>query len=77
MPYDSSAPIATLWALYGETDLLIIAPALGDRWFARMLALAPGVHPIVGAPSASAGECQTCFHPPYATHPRPQPSSRP
>ena len=67
---------ATLRALRGESDVHVVAPALGDFWLTRMLALAPGVHPIVGAPSASAGECQTCFHPPYATHPRPQPSSR-
>jgi len=40
---------ATLRALRGESDLRVIAPALRKYQFARVLALAPGVHPIVSA----------------------------
>jgi len=47
---------ATLRALRGETDLRVIAPALGNWRFARILALAPGVDPVVGAPGALASE---------------------
>jgi hypothetical protein len=46
---------ATLRALRGESDVHVVAPALGDFWLTRMLALAPSVHPIVGALSALAG----------------------
>ena len=46
---------ATLRALRGETDLQIIAPVLRDPRFARILALAPNVDPVVGAHGALAG----------------------
>jgi uncharacterized membrane protein YeaQ/YmgE (transglycosylase-associated protein family) len=46
---------ATLRALRGETDLRVIAPALGNWRFARIPALAPGVDPVVGALGALAG----------------------
>ena len=52
----SPALIATLRALRGETDPHIVAPALDDLWFAPILALAPNVDPIIGAPGALAGE---------------------
>jgi hypothetical protein len=46
---------ATLRALRGETDLRVIAPALGNWRFARIPALAPGVDPVVRALGAPAG----------------------
>jgi hypothetical protein len=46
---------ATLRALRGETDLQIIASALHDPRFARILALAPNVDSVVGALGALAG----------------------
>jgi hypothetical protein len=46
---------ATLRALRGETDLRVIAPALGNWRFARIPALAPDVDPVVGALGALAG----------------------
>jgi len=52
----SPALTATLRALHGESDLQIVAPALDDLWFTRVLALAPGVDPIIGALGALAGE---------------------
>jgi hypothetical protein len=45
---------ATLRALHGESNAPIVAPAPGDFQFARMPALAPNVHPVVGAPGALA-----------------------
>jgi hypothetical protein len=54
---------ATLQALYGESDPLVVAPALGDIWFARILALAPGVHPIVSALGALAGRLPSLLPP--------------
>jgi hypothetical protein len=55
MKPSSPALTATLQALYGESDPLVVAPALGDIWFARVLALAPNVDPLVGALGALAG----------------------
>jgi uncharacterized membrane protein YeaQ/YmgE (transglycosylase-associated protein family) len=52
----SPALTATLRALHGESDLQIVAPALDNLWFTRMLALALGVDPIIGALGALAGE---------------------
>jgi hypothetical protein len=49
MHASSPALTATLRALRGESDLRVIAPALRKYQFARVLALAPGVHPIVSA----------------------------
>jgi hypothetical protein len=46
---------ATLRALHGEIDVHVVAPALDNPWFARFLALAPGVDPVVGALGALAG----------------------
>jgi len=51
----SSALTATLQALRGETDVHIVAPALDDQRFARILALAPGVDPVISALGALAG----------------------
>ena len=56
MKTSSAVLSATLRALRGAADPHIVAPALGDRRFARILALAPGVHPIVGALGALAGK---------------------
>jgi hypothetical protein len=53
---DSDALAGMRQALHGETDLRVIAPALGDQRFARILALAPGVDPVIGALGALAGE---------------------
>jgi len=47
---------ATLRALHGETDVHVVAPALGNWRFARIPALAPDVDPVVGALGALAGE---------------------
>jgi len=55
MKPSSPALTATLQALYGESAPLVVAPALGDIWFARVLALAPNVDPLVGALGALAG----------------------
>jgi len=55
MNLESSDPAATLHALCGESDLRVIAPAFSNRRFARILALAPGVDPVVGALGALAG----------------------
>jgi hypothetical protein len=52
---DSPALAATLHALHGESDGPIVAPALDEREFARVLALAPGVDPVIGALGALAG----------------------
>ena len=52
----SPALAATLHALHGEPDVHIIVPALGDLRFVPILALAPNVDPIIGAPGALAGE---------------------
>ena len=46
---------ATLRALYGETDVHVVAPALDNTGFARILALAPNVDPVIGALGALAG----------------------
>jgi len=53
---NSPALTATLHALHGEPDGPIVAPALGNLWFAPILALAPNVDPIIGALGALAGE---------------------
>jgi len=50
----SPALTATLHALHGESDVPIVAPALGDPWFACVLALAPGVDPVISALGALA-----------------------
>ena len=63
MKPSSPALTATLQALYGESDPLVVAPALGDIWFARILALAPGVHPIVSALGALAGRLPSLLPP--------------
>jgi uncharacterized membrane protein YeaQ/YmgE (transglycosylase-associated protein family) len=55
MHSSSPALAATLRALRGETDVHVVAPALGDLRFARVLALAPNVDPLVGALGALAG----------------------
>ena len=55
MHASSPALTATLRALRGETDLRVIAPAFSNRRFARVLALAPTVHPVVRALGAPAG----------------------
>ena len=55
MRFPSPALAATLRALRGETDLQIIASALHDPRFARILALAPNVDSVVGALGALAG----------------------
>jgi hypothetical protein len=51
----SSVLTATLQALRGEPNVHVVAPALGDPQFARVLALAPDVDSIVGALGALAG----------------------
>jgi hypothetical protein len=53
---DSPALTATLRALRGIADLQVVASALCDREYARILALAPSAHPIVNALGALAGE---------------------
>ena len=55
MHASSSALTATLRALHGDTDPHIIAPAFNNLQFARVLALAPNAHPVVGALGALAG----------------------
>ena len=55
MKTSSPAVTATLRALHGEIDVHVVAPALDNPWFARFLALAPGVDPVVGALGALAG----------------------
>ena len=55
MHHASPTLTATLRALHGETDVHVVAPALDNPWFARILALAPGVDPVVGALGALAG----------------------
>ena len=55
MRFPSPALVATLRALHGETDLQIIAHAFGDLQFARVLALAPDVDPVISALGALAG----------------------
>jgi hypothetical protein len=52
---DSPALTATLRALRGIADLQVVASALCDREYARILALAPSAHPIVNALGALAG----------------------
>jgi len=56
MHYPSSTLTATLRALRGVADPHIVAPTLGDQRFAHILALAPGVDPVIGALGALAGE---------------------
>ena len=56
MHASSPALTATLRALHGETDVHVVASTLGDQQFARILALAPGVDPVIGALGALAGE---------------------
>ena len=51
----SPALAALLRALCGEPDVHVVAPPLGDLRFARVLALAPNVDPLVGALGALAG----------------------
>jgi len=63
MHFPSSALAAMLRALRGETDVHVVAPALGNLWFARVLALAPGVDPVVGALGALAGGCPELLSP--------------
>jgi len=55
MSPESSALAATLRALHGESDVPIVAPALGTPWSACVLALAPGVDPVISALGALAG----------------------
>ena len=52
----SPALAATLRALHGEPDVHVVAPALSDQQVARILALAPGVDPVIGALGALAGK---------------------
>jgi hypothetical protein len=52
---DSPALTATLRALRGIADLQVVASALCDREYARILALAPNVHPVISALGALAG----------------------
>jgi hypothetical protein len=52
---DSPALTATLRALRGIADLQVVASALCDREYARILALAPGVDPVINALGALAG----------------------
>jgi len=59
----SPALAATLHALRGAADLQIVAPALCNQEYARILALAPGVHPIIGALGALAGGCPELLSP--------------
>ena len=68
---DSDALAGMRQALHGETDLRVIAPALGDQRFARILALAPGVDPVIGAPGALAGERPDLLAPDIRTSPSP------
>jgi len=65
----SPALAATLHALHGEPDGPIVAPALGDLWFAPILALAPNVDPIIGALGALAGERPDLLAPDIRTSP--------
>ena len=65
----SPALAATLHALHGEPDVHIVAPALGDLWFAPILALAPNVDPIIGALGALAGERPDLLAPDIRTSP--------
>ena len=64
---------ATLRALHGESNAPIVAPAPGDFQFARMPALAPNVHPVVGALVRWRADGQTFFRLPCGTRP-PSPS---
>ena len=65
----SPALIATLRALHGETDPHIVAPALDERQFARVLALAPGVDSVISALGALAGERPDFLAPDIRTSP--------
>jgi hypothetical protein len=65
----SPALAATLHALHGEPDVHIVAPALDDLRFAFILALAPNVDPIIGAPGALAGERPDLLAPDIRTSP--------
>jgi len=47
---------AALRALHGEPNPRIVAPAIERQAYARILALAPGVDPVIGALGALAGE---------------------
>ena len=67
----SPALTATLRALHGESDLQIAAPALDALWFTRVLALALGIDPVVGAPGALAGERPDLLAPDIRTSPSP------
>jgi len=55
MSRTSSIFTAMLRALRGESDVHVVAPALDNTRFARILALAPNVDPVVGALGALAG----------------------
>jgi len=63
MHASSPALTATLRALHGETDVHVVASTLGDQQFARILALAPGVDPVIGALGALAGELPNLLTP--------------
>ena len=63
MYHPPPALTATLQALRGQSDMHVIAPALGNREFARVLAFAPSVHPIVGALGALAGKLPDILSP--------------
>ena len=65
----SPALIATLRALHGETDPHIVAPALDERQFARVLALAPGVDSVISGLGALAGERPDFLAPDIRTSP--------
>jgi len=55
-PMYPSSPIlaATLRALHGEDDALVVAPALRDKENAHVLALAPDIDPVIRALGALA-----------------------
>ena len=66
---DSPALAATLHALHGESDGPIVAPALDEREFARVLALAPGVDPVISALGALAGRLPDLLTPAMCASP--------
>ena len=63
MRFPSPALAATLRALHGEPDVHVVAPALSDQQFARILALVPGVDPVISALGALAGELPDALPP--------------
>jgi len=69
MSSESSALAATLRALRGESDVHVVAPALGEPRFARILALARGAHPIVSALGALVGALPGVVPPHVPTSP--------